>query len=352
MAVRIAYCGECGHKMFCQYKRGTRYVCNHLRQQLGEPVCQVIPADPVERRVVGLFMEALSAAELDLHARVMDGLRRRQRQMRSASHQQLRRLRYQAQPAERQFNQSDPDDRLVTAELEKRWEAALAALREAEAATPADPPPPGGLALDGPTRKTLEDVGRRLPQLWPQLPAARRKELLRCLIDKVVMHRARSDAVQVRVVWKGGDSTGVTAAVAVKTMDKLSRFEQMQPEALRLSKEGRSDAEAARRLTAAGFRSPSCETVLPSTVREIRLRHGVLLHPASSRPRQVAGHLTVTALAKKLGVLSHRTYDRIRSGVIRVRKDNASGTYLIPDNQKTLRRFRQLLSGQLQTPRI
>ena len=201
-------------------------------------------------------------------------------------------------------------------------------------------------------RKTLEQVGQRLAQLWPQLSAARRKELLRCLIDKVVMHRVRSDAVQVRVVWKGGAFSGVTVPVPVKTMQKLSQFEQMQQEVLRLSARGHGDAEVARRLSGAGFRSPSCAAVLPSTVREIRLRHGVLLHPGQSRPRNVAGYLTVTALAKKLGILSHRVYDRIHSGVIRVRKDNPSRTYLIPDTKKTLEQFRKLLSGKLKSLRI
>src|SRR5437588_1893111 len=343
----IAFCGECGHKMFCQYKRGTRYVCNHLRQQFQEPICQVIPAEPIERRVVELFMEAFSGIELDLHARVMNDLRRRQHQTRAASCQQLQRLRYQAQLAERQFNLSDPENRLVTAELEKRWEAALAALREAEQATPAQPPP--ALMLDPAMRKTLEQVGTRLTRLWPELSTARRKELLRCLIDKVVLHRAPSDAVQVRVVWKGGAFSGTAVAVPVKTLERLSQCKQMQQEVLRLSAQGHGDAEVARRLSRAGFRSPSCAAVLPSTVREIRLRHGVLLHPGQSRPRNVAGYLTVTALAKKLGILSHRVYDRIHSGVIRVRKDNPSRTYLIPDNQKTLKQFRQLLSGKLQT---
>src|SRR6266700_3367922 len=34
--------------------------------------------------------------------------------------------------AERQFNRADPDNRLVTGELERRWEAALLELRRAE----------------------------------------------------------------------------------------------------------------------------------------------------------------------------------------------------------------------------
>jgi len=61
-------------------------------------------------------------------------------------HVQEQRLRYQASLAERQFNRVDPDNRLVAAELERRWEAALLELRQAEealqrrsAASPAEP---------------------------------------------------------------------------------------------------------------------------------------------------------------------------------------------------------------------
>src|SRR6266581_3189370 len=38
----IVYCGECGHKLVVQYKGGTRYLCNYLRQQYHVPVCQDI----------------------------------------------------------------------------------------------------------------------------------------------------------------------------------------------------------------------------------------------------------------------------------------------------------------------
>jgi DNA invertase Pin-like site-specific DNA recombinase len=351
----IAYCGQCGHKMFCQYKRGTRYVCNHLRQQFGEPLCQVISARPIEERAVELFMAAFSSMELDLHNQVMNNLRHQQRQMLTASQQQLQRLRYQAQLAERQFNLSDPDNRLVTAELEKRWETALAAVTQAEAAEQAGalaPPAQPALLLDPAMRKILERLGQRLPELWPQLPAARQKQLLRCLIDKAVMHRTQSDAVTIRVVWKGGYASSATVAVPVRTMDKLSQFNQMQQEVVRLSAQGHSDAEVAKRLSRAGFRSPTSTTVLPGTVRELRLRHNVLLRPPHSHPRALNGYLTVTALAKKLNIHSHWIYDRIHSGVIQVHKDKQSRTYLIPDTSQTLKKFRQLLSGKLQSLRI
>ena len=56
----IVYCGECGHKMVVQYKGGNQYLCNYLRQVRGVPVCQRIPADPIDERVVQAFFQALS----------------------------------------------------------------------------------------------------------------------------------------------------------------------------------------------------------------------------------------------------------------------------------------------------
>ena len=115
----LVYCGECGHKMVVQYKKGTRYICNYLRQQYQVPVCQYLPADPIDAYVVGVFFDALALAELDLYARAWRPCSRRTSTCGGARQQQIERLRYQARLAERQFNQADPDNRLVTAELER-----------------------------------------------------------------------------------------------------------------------------------------------------------------------------------------------------------------------------------------
>jgi hypothetical protein len=127
----LVYCGECGHKMCVQYKGGTRYICNALRQKYQVPVCQCLTGDPVDDYVVKAFFEALSPMELDVYAQALSAGEREQEQVRRAHQQQLERLRYQARLAERQYQKSDPDNRLVTAELEKRWETALQDLKRA-----------------------------------------------------------------------------------------------------------------------------------------------------------------------------------------------------------------------------
>ena len=128
----IVYCGECGHKMVVQYKAGTRYLCNYLRQQYGVPVCQHIPADPVDDTVVNAFFAALSPVELDFYTRAIEADHHQSQTIDQAHQQQLERLHYQVTLAQRQFNQVDPDNRLVAAELERRWEVALRELQQAQ----------------------------------------------------------------------------------------------------------------------------------------------------------------------------------------------------------------------------
>src|SRR5215204_651774 len=84
----LVYCGECGHKMVVQYKGGTQYLCNSLRQQTQGPVCQRLRADSIDDHVVRLFFEALAPAELDIYDRVVATLSEEREQLRRARRQQ------------------------------------------------------------------------------------------------------------------------------------------------------------------------------------------------------------------------------------------------------------------------
>ena len=117
------------------YKGKTRYLCNFLRQQYRVSVCQYLPADALDQVVVAAFFTALAPVELDAYAQAVATQQQQQVQLNQAHAQQLSRLRYEAELAQRQFSHVDPDNRLVAATLERRWEEALRALQEAEAST-------------------------------------------------------------------------------------------------------------------------------------------------------------------------------------------------------------------------
>jgi hypothetical protein len=107
------------------------------------------PSSADRAKVAEAFLEAVMPAEIDALSRARKAQRRTNEALRHAEEQQVQRLRYQAALAKRQFNRVDPDNRLVAGELERRWEAALIALRRAEEAltrsTAAAAPQPVGV---------------------------------------------------------------------------------------------------------------------------------------------------------------------------------------------------------------
>jgi DNA invertase Pin-like site-specific DNA recombinase len=348
----IVYCGECGHKVCVQYKGGTQYLCNHLRQQHGEPVCQRLPAPPIDQQVVQWFFEALSSAAIDLSARTLTEADSRRTTILAARRQQMKRLRYAASRAERQYQQVEPENRLIAAELERRWETALRELRQAEEQLAHDEQHAPVWTIPADLLEALHDVGPRLPELWEQqrlFSSAQKKALLRSLIDKVVVHRLGGrggDRIHVRVVWRGGATTTADLAVSVGRFARRTGAAEIEATVLRLAREGHNDSEIAASLTAQGHRSARGATVLVSTVRTIRLRHRVLNRDSQSHPRHVSGYLTIPQLADKLNVPRHWISDRINNGTIAAEKDTATKCYLFPDNLETLRQFRQLLGSK------
>jgi hypothetical protein len=335
-----------------QYKGGTRYLCNYLRGQYGTPVCQYIPANPIDATAAAAFFEALAPAELDAYARAIATRRETDCAMLRAQTQQVERLRYRTALAEHQFDQVDPANRLVAVELERRWEEALRDLRQAEAslakAQAEDSEVP--VQLDDELRAAFADAGRRLPEIWhgATLTRGRKKALLRCLIDKVVIHRTTTDTIHMRIVWRGGDASVFDVPVSVGSLSALSRHEEMEMRVLECARAGQNDTEIAVELSAAGLRSPMHKQMLPSTVQAIRLRHGVLHTRSQSHPRRIPGHLTIPQLAAQLSVNKHWIYDRIHNGTIAILRDECSGLYLFPDSPDTLTDLQKLRVGEVQ----
>jgi len=345
----IAYCGECGHKLVVQYRCGTQYLCNYFKMQAKEPQCQRLPADVLDDQVVRWFFEALSAAEIDSSKRILaEGDRARDRVL-AARRQEVERLRYQARLADRQFQRSDPDNRLVTAELERRWEEALRACQEAEDRLREEEAHAPCLAIPADLLVQLKDVGVHLPELWLQnfMKTSQKKALLRTLIDKVVLHRIATDQVRVRLVWRGGQTTTVEMRVPVSSFARLSDWQQIQDSVAHLACEGQTDEQIAAVLTANGHRAPSGGDITVATVRKIRFKNRLLRYPKKSRPCQIAGYLTIAQLADKLKVTYTKIYWHILDGTINVKKDESTKCYLFPDKPFTVAQIRQLLEGKI-----
>jgi len=209
--------------------------------------------------------------ELDVSAQALATRQQQAERLATAHAQHLERLRSAAASGARQFPHVDPAHRHGAAALEHAWELALQALKQAEAAeqqrAQASTPPTN--ALPPARQAAFRTMGQHLPALWPTdvRSQAQRQALLRCLIDKVGLQRARRDQMHTRLVWRGGATTTCEVPVAVGALPDLPGAPEMAQQMRVLFAEGTRDDEMARQLPQHGDRSPSRPAVLPSTVK-------------------------------------------------------------------------------------
>jgi excisionase family DNA binding protein len=159
---------------------------------------RAIGAEVIERlRPLGLEA-AISAVE----ARQIEHAEKR-RQIDLAIEQ----ARYEAALARRQYDAVDPDNRLVAAELEHRWNERLLAVHALEEEGEALAKGPR-CSLTAAEREHLIALGADVERAWesPGATPATRKRIIRTLIDEIVV-RLEDDALGLVIRWQGGDHT-------------------------------------------------------------------------------------------------------------------------------------------------
>ncbi len=350
----IAHCGQCGHKMELMYKSTSRYICNSSRKQTGDaPVCQRIPMGPVDGHVSEAFFRAISPLEINLLSKVMAARRRAFAGIEQAKQDQLERFKYQERLAKRQYDRVDPENRLVAAELEMGWERALAELRQAEQEyeeTLKLHSPVDEAVLSQEVRESFRKIGETLPDLWKRkhLLQEQKKALLRTMIDQVMLRRSKRDIVEVRILWKGGESTLIDVPITVGSIAELSNHQSLQTKILELAKHGMSDFEITQTLEKQGYRSPlKKDQLLRSTVTSIRLKHRLIQPKHYKSKRKFNGFLTVPQLASQLGVYDYWIRDRIYNGSIQIKLNQQKDQYLFPDSPETRKKINQLKNGRV-----
>jgi hypothetical protein len=174
----------------------------------------------------------------------------------------------------------------------------------------------------------------------------RKKELLRVLIDKIVLQRPAADQCEVRIVWKGGDWTTTVLDLPVVTYAEMSAGDELIAEVLRRARSGQPDQQIAAELTAAGYHAPLKRGLSVASVSRIRLQHGVYARKTEFRHHGMPGWLSLGEAAKRLGEHTAWAYYMIREKRLLIRRDPEIGLYLVPDRKGVLRQLKELLRGQ------
>jgi hypothetical protein len=208
----LVRCRRCGRKLTVRYT-GTRhdiprYSCWRGLLDHGEPRCIAFGGlrvdDAIEETLLQVVEPGAIAAAVEAEAQAA----RRRDQVREALMRDLEAARYSADRAFRQYDAADPQNRLVAAELEVRWNRALTRVGEIETRIAAhDASLPGSSPL---SPAHLAMLATDLRTVWsaPTTDARLKKRIVRTVIHEVVADiDDKASEIVLLIHWKGGVHT-------------------------------------------------------------------------------------------------------------------------------------------------
>jgi DNA invertase Pin-like site-specific DNA recombinase len=349
-------CGRCGgHRMSVRYHDGSGaarsahgYVCAFYQVNYGTGgSCQHIAGPALDSYVARQALDAVAPAALEVSMAAAAQAEDERAALDKLWRQRLERARYAADRARRQYQLAEPENRLVTRQLEAEWEKALAETARLEADYQRfTEEQPATLSAD--ERAAIQSLAADLPRVWhaPTTTQADRKELLRILIEDITVNVAGdSELVDVTITWAGGHQTSGQAVRPVGRLDQLSYFPALLARVTELAGAGQNSTQIADVLNAGGYRPPKrTSRFTGGQVRTLISQRGIRA-PAKGRPAVLTnlapGEWSVPALSAELGMPTASIYNWIYRGWITARHAPGTKNWIITADGEQLRELRE-----------
>jgi DNA invertase Pin-like site-specific DNA recombinase len=277
LLARLLRCGRCGRKLHVWYwgKQGTaaRYLCVG-DFPAGGRYCVGFGGATVDRRIGEEVVRVLSPLGVRASREALEQRRATDAARRDALARQFEQAEYEARRASEQYHAVDARNRLVAAELERRWNVALehverlrSALAELEQAAP---------VLSEEERVTVRTLGERFADVWhsPACPPELRKKIVRTVLDEIIVtHDDATDTLRFTLHWAGGTHTALEMPKPRSGVGQATALEDL--ELIRRMAGRYGDDEIARVLNKLGRRTGKGKRWSQERVATARRNHGI-----------------------------------------------------------------------------
>ena len=314
----ILLCGRCGRRMTVYYNRRSTgkvsliYCCGYESKERGGKLCQLVPGRGVDQAIGRLAVQALTPEAVDAAVAVFEELQRRNVELAALYQSQVERAHHDAESAQRQFFLTNPENRLVADNLEKRWNDKLYALAEAENAFTGWKEK-NRFDVSPPAREDMLQFVRDFPALWdhPQTTARDRKQMLRLMIQDVTL--LRGDDIHVCVRWKGGATSELHLSIPPCAWE-LRRTPQVVLDRIADLAKEYTDEKIAEILNREGLHSNTVQTFTYEHIARLRIAKGI---PGYYDHLRRAGMVTCKEIMARTGVGEETVRKWRRSGLMR-----------------------------------
>jgi len=319
-------CARCGRRLHVVYtgrKPRPVYRCDTPNLLLGRARCLTFGGARADKAVAGALLEAVAplATEAALHAE--DVMRRAHEERLAVIDLELKQAGYEASLAERRYAACDPENRLIAAQLEQRWEESLRRVQtlqtrraeKADTGPEIDPAKLDGLAED-------------LDAAWnaPGTPMRSRQRLVRTLVEDIIADiDEETGEIVLTVHWKGGRHTELRTPKP-KTGEHDARTSEEALAVIRNMAGRWSDEAVAASLNRMGMRTGQGKTWNAKRVSSIRRVNGIDAYLSADKD---GPWRTMTEAAKQLGVTNHVIRRLIHDGILPATQVVAGAPYQI-----------------------
>jgi excisionase family DNA binding protein len=307
-------CSRCGRHLMVSYSGRPPgqpvYRCERPNQMLGLPRCFTFGGLRVDAAVARELLRAVEPmaieAAVEAERRYMEARGEQQRIVEL----ELQQARYEASLAERRYAACDPDNRLIAAQLEKSWEAALRRVETCqarlEAVRTSEP------AVVTPDFTSLADD---LDAAWnaPGVTMRTRQRLLRALVTDIVadVDDATREVV-LTIHWRGGQHSQLRVRKP-KSGEHGCRTPDEALAVMRIMATRWSDEDIAASLNRMGMPTGQGKTWTAHRVSSVRRVNGIHAYRSAEKNGE---WLTMTEAATTLGVTHHRIRRLIKGGIL------------------------------------
>jgi hypothetical protein len=192
--LRCRRCGRMLHVSYIGKAHVPRYECNDVHLRQGGPRCVAFSGLWVDEVMVKELLQAISGHAVEAALDAAEQLGRRREEVRQSLTLEMEQARYEARLACR-YEAVDPDQRLVAAELEARWNMALQNVREVEQKLEAFDRDLQHMSL--PSKELLVSLAQDLPAVWnaPSTDMRLKQRIIRILIEVADVDESRREIV-------------------------------------------------------------------------------------------------------------------------------------------------------------
>jgi DNA invertase Pin-like site-specific DNA recombinase len=309
LLVGLLRCGHCGRKLHVRYwgAHGThaRYLCKGDYDDGGQ-YCIGFGGASVDRRVGHELLAVISHLGIDASLRAIEALNAGDAAQRTALSNQLEQLEYEAQKAFEQYDTVDARNRLVAAELERRWNDKL---KERETVNERLTRLEGARAtLSAEEEARIRLMGEHFTDIWhsDRCPPTLKKMIFRTAIEEIIVRNdADKKTLQIIIHWKGGAHTSLEMErprSATETTTPTEALEIIRRMAVR-----HGDDQIASVLNRRGY--PTGKGKRWNQNRVATARHAYSI-AGQKRARPDPERVSLSEAARICGV-SHRTIERL-----------------------------------------